>query len=363
MRGAIVLINCQIRKASAWALMSINRVLITVFFVLLLGFLLGSWSHRASMPETAASSETIVATVGIRPITLAALERTLPLPLYMAAQQRQQLLLQGLQRLIDQELLATEASKRSISVSQLLDDASQSESIAKLANLPGPVRRLSTNKTRDGQREALPDPEQRVRIRQALLVALRRQSEIHITLPALEPPVLPVSADDDPRLGPDNAPVTIIEFSDFQCPFCQRSVGVLQEIRRIYGDKIRVVYRDFPGQNHPHAWPAAEAAQCAHEQGKFWEYHDLLFARQSPEKTWNFLALAVELHLQADAFNGCLNSGRFRAEIYKDFQDGLNLGIASTPTFFINGRPLVGAQPTAAFEALIDKALLDPQHP
>jgi protein-disulfide isomerase len=343
--------------------MSIYRILSGVAFGLLLGFLLGSWSHRAAMPETAVSGETIVATVGIHPITLAALERTLTLPLYMAAQQRQQLLLQGVQRLVDQELLATEASKRNISVSELLDEASQSELVANLANLPGPVRRLSTNPTRAGQRETLPDPEQRARIRQALLVALRRQSDVRITLPSLEPPILPVSADDDPRLGPDNAPVTVVEFSDFQCPFCQKSVGVLRELQRVYGDKIRLIYRDFPGQNHPYAWPAAEAAQCAQEQGKFWEYHDLLFARQSPGTTWDFLALAGELHLQADAFSGCLHSGRLKSEVYNDVQDGLRLGITSTPTFFINGRPLIGSQPLSAFQALIDKALQDQQHP
>jgi protein-disulfide isomerase len=108
--------------------------------------------------------------------------------------------------------------------------------------------------------------------------------------------------------------------------------------------------------------PAAEAAQCAHEQGKFWDYHDLLFSRQAPEASWNFLALAAELHLKTEAFGGCLNSGRFRAEIYKDFQDGLRLGINSTPTFFINGRPLIGAQPLSAFQTLIDNALHEQQH-
>jgi protein-disulfide isomerase len=316
------------------------------------GVFLAIWPYRTSLPETAISPDPVVATVGTRAITLEALERSLALPLYMADLKRHQVLQQGIQHTIDEELLTAEAAKRNISVSQLLDEASQSESIAHLANLPGPLK-LSV---------ALPDPQLQAKIRQALLVSLRRQTDIRITLPPLEPPVLPVSADDDPRLGPDNAPVTIIEFSDFQCPFCQRSVSVLRELRRIYGDMIRVVYRDFPGQNHPQALPAAEAAQCAHEEGKFWNYHDLLFNRQTSDKSWNFLALADELHLQAEAFRGCLNSGRFRAEILKDFQDGLRLGITSTPTFFINGRPLIGAQPIGAFQDLIEKALHEQQH-
>ena len=127
----------------------------------------------------------------------------------------------------------------------------------------------------------------------------------------------------------------------------------------MYGDKIRVVYRDFPGQNHPNAFPAAEASGCAYEQGKFWEYHDLLFNRQAPEKPWNFVTLAAELGLDAEAFSSCLNSGRFRAEINKDIQDGLRLGVTSTPTFFINGRPLVGFQSISAFQTLIGQSLHD----
>jgi len=358
----MVVVRRQIPMISLGRQTSISPLLMSLAFVIGLGgVILAIWPYRASLPETAISPDPVVATVGPRTITLQALERSLALPLYMADLKRHQLLQQGVQHQIDEELLTAEAIKRDISVSQLLDEASQSESIARLANLPGPVKRL-TPAPLPGQPVTSADPELQSKIRQALLVSLRRQTDIRITLPVLEPPVLPVSADDDPRIGPDSAPVTIIEFSDFQCPFCQRSVGVLRELRRIYGDRIRVVYRDFPGQNHPHAVSAAEAAQCAHEQGKFWDYHDLLFSRQAPEASWNFLALAAELHLKTEDFGGCLNSGRFRAEIYKDFQDGLRLGINSTPTFFINGRPLIGAQPLSAFQALIDKALHEQQH-
>ena len=174
-----------------------------------------------------------------------------------------------------------------MTVSQLLADASQSESVARLANLPAPVKRLSPSTTQDSPSlGASHDPQEQARIRQALLVSLRRQTDIHITLPPPEPPILTVSADDDPSIGPVNAPVTIVEFSDFQCPYCQKSVGVLKELRRLYGDKVRVVYRDYPGPNHPHAPQAAEAAQCAGEQGKFWEYHDILFDRQTPGTGW-----------------------------------------------------------------------------
>jgi protein-disulfide isomerase len=265
------------------------------------------------------------------------------------------------QNLIDEELLTAEASRKGISLTQLLDEASQSETIARLADLPAPVKRLSPVQTQKHQGFSQ-DSQEQARIRQALLVSLRRNAGIRINLPVVEPPILAVSTDDDPRLGPENAPVTIVEFSDFQCPYCQKSVGMLKELRRLYGEKLRIVYRDYPGPNHPYAPQAAEAAQCAGEQSRYWEYHDILFDRQTPGKGWDFPALARELGLQPDTFATCLNTGRYREEVAKDLHDGLTLGITSTPTFFINGRPLVGARPIAEFQAVIDR-LLNQQPP
>jgi len=334
-----------------------SRILITLFFLaLLVGLISVSWQFKTS--GTAKSEDPVVATVGTRSITLREVEQTVALPLYLVDQQRNQLLKQATQNLINEELLAAEASKKGISVPQLLDEASQSESIARVANLPAPVKRLSPGPMGDNHdHESSLDTQEQARIRQALLVFLRRKADIHITLPNPEPPILAVSSDDDPRIGPDDAPVTIVEFSDFQCPYCQQSVHILKELRQIYGEKLRLVYRDYPGPNHPYAPQAAEAAQCAGEQRKFWEYHDLLFARQLPGKGWDFHALAIELGLQQGAFDACLNSGQFRKEVAEDLRDGWKLGITSTPTFFINGRPLVGAQPLATFQVIIDRVL------
>jgi protein-disulfide isomerase len=285
-------------------------------------------------------------------------EQTVALPLYQAAQQRSQLLHQALQQLIDEELLKSEASRKGVTVSQLVAEASQSEAIARLANLPGPVKLLGPGKARGGvDLEAPRDPQEQARLRQALLVALRRQATISINLPAPEPPILPVSADDDPSVGPANAPVTIVEFSDFQCPYCKLSVPVIKEILAKYPGKVKVVYRDYPGPNHPHAPQAAEAAQCAGDQGKFWEYHDGLFDRQAPGSGWNFIELAKAIGLNHDIFATCLNTKRYQEEVAKDLHDGITLGVTSTPTFFINGRPLVGAKPFAEFQAVIERLL------
>ena len=323
-----------------------SQTLVVLGVLIVLGVILGTrWPFPRHEQDPAESGNRVIASIGTRSITLQEVEQTVALALYQSDQQRHQLLQQALQQLIDEELLKTEASRKGVTVSQLVADASQSESIARIANLPAPVKQM------------LSDPQEQGRLRQALLVALRRQADIHINFPGPEPPILPVSADDDPSVGPANAPVTIVEFSDFQCPYCKLSVPLLKEILAKYPDKVRVVYRDYPGPNHPYAPQAAEAAQCAGEQGRFWEYHDRLFDRQAPGTGWNFSELAKGIGLDQDAFATCLKSGRYREEVAKDLHDGFTLGVTSTPTFFINGRPLVGARPFAEFQAVIDRLL------
>ena len=182
-----------------------------------------------------------------------------------------------------------------------------------------------------------------------------------------------VSTDDDPVRGSSDAPITIIEFSDFQCPFCSRFHNeTLPTILEQYVDtgKVKFVYRDFPIQSsHPNAMPAAAASECAHEQNKYWEYHDALFERQ---QTWNNLKLAdsidtfkniaKEFNLNEDQFNSCLDSGKYIEEINKDLRDGTNYGITGTPGFFVGNEKngfvkLIGAQPIEAFKKIIDSQL------
>jgi protein-disulfide isomerase len=178
-----------------------------------------------------------------------------------------------------------------------------------------------------------------------------------------QPQRLSISSDDDPVKGSKDAKVVIIEFSDFQCPFCARFFDqTLPLIERDYikTGKVQLVYRDFPLSFHQYAQKAAEAAQCANEQGKFWEYHDLLFKNQNE---WisageaKLLDYAKALELDTNKFNSCLTTGKYESEVKKDFQDGLQYGVQGTPTFFINGIPIVGAQPYEAFKQVIDQQL------
>ena len=179
------------------------------------------------------------------------------------------------------------------------------------------------------------------------------------TLPATDDSRYPVTTDDDPAVGPIDAPITIIEFGDFECPFCKLFHDeVYSALMAAYPDQIRFVFRDYAiTAVHPHAQSAAEAANCANEQGKYWEYHDGLYVRQSDLGTELYAELSGSLGLDHNKFVECLNLGRYANEVRKDYGDAVNLGIRGTPTFFINGRPLVGAQRLEAFQAVINEEL------
>ncbi|OHA08728.1 MAG: hypothetical protein A3B37_02660 [Candidatus Sungbacteria bacterium RIFCSPLOWO2_01_FULL_59_16] len=168
-------------------------------------------------------------------------------------------------------------------------------------------------------------------------------------------------ADDDPFLGDPSAPVAIIEFSDFQCPFCARFFSDAEpRIIDTYvkTGKVKFIYRDFPLSSiHAEAQKAAEAGECADEQGKFWLYHDLVFRRQSQLGVENLKAWAAELGFNTQQFNSCLDSGKYAAEVAKDFSDGQAAGVRGTPTFFINGQSVVGALPFEQFQSAIEAAL------
>lgn len=166
-----------------------------------------------------------------------------------------------------------------------------------------------------------------------------------------------VSADDDPVKGPANAKITIIEFSDYQCPFCARAEPTMNQIIDTYKDDIKIVYRDFPLGFHENAQKAAEASECADEQGKFWEYHDKLFANQGALDIPSLKAYAIELKLNSAQFNQCLDSGKYEPEVKKDLEDGKAAGVSGTPAFFINGRLVSGAQPFDNFKKVIDEEL------
>jgi len=160
-----------------------------------------------------------------------------------------------------------------------------------------------------------------------------------------------------PVKGPASAPVTIVEWSDFQCPFCSRVVPTLKQLEHEYKGKIRVAFKHQPLPFHPNAKPAAIASLAAHEQGKFWEYHDLLFAHQDALDRASLEKYAQELKLNLPKFRAALDSAKLDGAVAADSAEGSRVGANGTPTFFINGRQLVGAQPPEAFKAIIEEEL------
>jgi protein-disulfide isomerase len=156
--------------------------------------------------------------------------------------------------------------------------------------------------------------------------------------------------------GEASAPITIVEFADFECPYCSRAAETVEKVRAAYPGKVKLVFRHFPLSFHPKAPKAAEAAACADEQGKFWQMHDALFEGQDLELE-AMKANAQRLGLDAAKFDACLDSGRMAALVKRDQAAGNKAGVTGTPAFFINGVMLSGAQPEEAFHKVIDEEL------
>ena len=162
----------------------------------------------------------------------------------------------------------------------------------------------------------------------------------------------------DPAVGDKSAPITLIEFADFQCPYCGRVAPTIKRVQEKYGDKVRLVWKDFPlTQIHPQAFKAGEAAHCAGDQGKYWEYHDRLFANQQSLMPDDLKKHAEAIGLDAGKFAACLDTSKYGERVRDGVAQGTRLGVNSTPMFYVNGRILSGAQPYEAFVAVIDEEL------
>ncbi|MBI5066837.1 MAG: thioredoxin domain-containing protein [Deltaproteobacteria bacterium] len=197
--------------------------------------------------------------------------------------------------------------------------------------------------TQNAQRKAQSD----------FLEKLRAEAKLEVLL---TPPRVTVAAE-GPSRGSEKAPITIVEFSDFECPYCVKAEETVKQVMKEYEGKIRLVYRDFPLPFHPNAQKAAEAAHCAGDQGKYWEMHEKLFANQQKLKVSDLKDHAKGVGLDAVKFEKCLESGDKAALVEKNKKAGAEVGVQGTPAFFVNGIMLSGAQPFAEFKTIIDKEL------
>lgn len=323
------------------------------------------WLGVASVVSVAAQNlPEVVATVQGQPVSAAELTDSIRGELLRLEMQRYQAMKAGLDELIAARLMQLEATKRGVSVEQL----QQEEITAKVA----PVTAEQVKAFYEANKERIRQPLEQITPRieaylqrqggeqrqEAFLRDLRQRYEVTV---ALRPPTVEVSSDDDPALGPQDAPVTIIEFSDFQCPYCRRVQPALKRLLQEYDGKIKLVFRDFPLRNiHPQAQKASEAAQCAAEQQQFWPYHDKLFTTSSLEVA-DLKRYAQEMGLDTKQFDACLDSSKYAEEIEADLQDGQNAGVSATPSFFVNGQPISGAVPYERFQEVVETALAQRQ--
>jgi protein-disulfide isomerase len=298
-------------------------------------------------PGNAAHADTTVAKAGDRTITQSEVEKKIRARLIQLEQERFEAMREGIEAIIADSLLEQEAKAKGQTLDALLKaevtDKTPEPSDTEIQELYDLNKEQLENAPLESVKPRLVDYLKQlkgVERRQQYVATLK---EKYPTTISLSPPIIAVSTGGRPsRGGAANAAVTMIEFSDYECPYCQSAEATVGELLKEYGDKIHFVYRDYPLPFHPNAKRASLAAHCAQAQGKFWDYHDKLFIRRQLEAD-KLKSLAGELGLDQKQFDECLDKEQFKDAVDKDMADGANAGVTGTPTFFVNGRSMPGA--------------------
>ncbi len=314
---------------------------------------------RSSGRNFGLSNGQVVATVGSHPITEGEVEARIKSQLAAMESQVYELKRKTIEAIADDYALQQAAGESHISVAEYIkrqggastvsdEDAQKfyDQHKAQYHQQPYDQVRASILNTILAQRENAH--------RQEILAKLRSRDPLKIMI---QPPRVELEVADHPERGPADAPITLAEFADFQCPFCGRVAPTLAGLRQKYGDKLKIVFFDFPLPFHAHAMDAAKAARCAADQNKFWEYHDALFANQAKLTPADLKATAARLGLDGAKFAACFDGGGHQDAIQRDEAQGHQVGVTGTPAFFIDGRPFTGAQPQSEFEGIIDDEL------
>lgn len=331
-----------------------------ILFIALISIPAPIKSMAASSTDT---SQSVIAEVEGEKITSEQLEKAIGGELTNLQEQIYNLKRQKLDAMINDRLLSLEAARQKVSVAELLDREVTSKVTLVTEQEVDAFYEVNKTKIKDG-------PQVRQQIRQYLqnqslanqrekyLQTLRSKTKVMVNLQSPPPIRVAVSADGAPFKGGEKAPVIIVKFEDFQCPFCRQAQATFAALEARYENKVKVVHRDFPIDSiHPLARRAAEAARCANEQGQFWKYHDRLYASELNPDPNQLSAFAKEVGLDVAVFDRCLASGKYKTAVQKDLEQGQQLGITGTPAFFINGRLVVGAQPLEAFARIIDEEI------
>jgi protein-disulfide isomerase len=323
-------------------------------------FGLSLWPGWSCRP---ASDSEKLADVDGTAITQAEIERSSGKQLSNLREQIYKLEKQKLEEYIGATLVSREAKRRNISVSTLLEQevdakvpaVSEEEIIALYEGNKERIR-VDFEKVHDQIRDYLREQKKAAR-KAEYFESLRSKAKVVTFLKAPAIRRVDVATNGAPFKGSEKAPVTMVKFEDFECPFCKTVQPTLAAVLKKYDGKVKVVHKDLPLEAiHPQAQLAAEAARCAGEQGRFWEYHDALYGNSPKLGAAELKTYAKNIGLNA-SFDQCLESGKYKAAVQKDLSEGAQLGLTGTPTFFINGREISGALPVESFAAIIDEEL------
>ncbi len=267
----------------------------------------------------------------------------------------------ALERIVEEKLVALETARRGVTDTQLFQ--------AEVEEKAEPVKDEEVASFYETNKARIPATLDQAREQIRLFVMNQKKAALYAALierlkkdykyeSKLEPLRTNVATEGFPARGPANAPVTLVEFSDFECPFCGTLFPTLLRIERAYGDKVRIVFRQFPiAELHPNAPKAAEASLCANEQQKFWELHDAMFSDQQNLGIASLKTKAADLKLDMARFNSCLDTGKYADAVKNDLLEGSKAGVSGTPGIFLNGRYLSGARPYEEFQQMIDEEL------
>ena len=327
--------------------------------------ILGVMSSLEGAAQSGAPSNSgALASVNGKVITSAEVDKGIATDLAKLEAQIYELKRARVNALIDEQLLTQEAGKRSITAEALIEaevtskqSAVSDEEVAVYYGANQAKLQKDLNSWREQIRKFLSAQKASER-RQAFINQLRGQNKVEVFLKS--PPIFraEISTAGAFTKGPAAAPITLVEFSDFHCPFCRRIQSTIAQVLGKYEGKIRLVYKDFPLDSlHPQARAAAEAARCAGEQGKFWEFHDKVYAGDSDATAPTMQLYAKQVGLEPAKFEACRSTRKYQAQVQADAAEGTKLGVTGTPGFFINGRFLSGAQPLEAFSKIIDEEL------
>ena len=307
-------------------------------------------------------ASTVLATVAGRPITAGTLNERLKPLIYNLRLTTYRPEREALDQTIDDLLLIAEANRRNVGPDEIvrteISDKLRAPTEAEVAKFYT-ENKASFKVDLDAARNQIAmylQEQSQLRLDAELSARLRKGANVRILISEPAAPAQAISVDDDPARGPANAVVTVVEFTDFQCPSCAAMHPILEEVLTSYGPKVRFVVRDFPLAMHAEARKAAEAANAAHAQGKFFEYAALLFKRQSALDVPSLKKYATEIGLNRAQFDAALDSGKFAGEVRNDVQQGELYGVGSTPTIFVNGVMLMELS-SEGLRAAIDRAL------